>query len=556
MAAAAFTGTYFYRLRGDGKAAEHAHALPKKQSSHVSQAAVAPLDSSVLQGNPLRLPGRDGLLAEVDVVSPITLRAQQTEVALLPGKATLISAYAGTVDGRSVLNPLLRVRRGEAIDVTLVNELKEPTTIHWHGLSVDEVNDGSGLHVVEPGKQARYRLRVLNRAGLYWYHAHPHHLTGQQLQQGLAGLLLVEDDEELALRKRLNLRWGERDLPLILTDKQIDADNAIVYQLGADDWIGNHVLVNWTVQPVLDVVPGLYRLRIANFANARMFRLAFMHGDQIVPMHLIGTDGGLLSEPQTMDDCFLAPAQRIDVLVDFSHLPADATLALRSLDYAAMENENEGGALAPDPMGDHPGAARMGAPQLLMNLRVVCTSNTASKKPSSNASGLLPVGTQTAAPIPAAPLSNLPALPDTTGWPVRPFRLRMDDEGTWFINDWNFLKTGHASAFSIKRGSREIWEIRNSMTSMPHPMHIHGFSFRVLSRSLSPPDLRARAVAPGGLGPQDMGFTDTVVIWPGEQVRIAVDFSQPFRGAQRYMFHCHNLEHEDMGMMITFSVVN
>ena len=124
MAAAAFTGTYFYRLRGDGKAAEHAHALPTKQSNHVSQAAVAPSDVSALQGNPLRLPGRDGLLAEVDVVSPITLRAQRKEVALLPGKATLISAYAGTVDGRSVLNPLLRVRRGEAMDVTLVNELK------------------------------------------------------------------------------------------------------------------------------------------------------------------------------------------------------------------------------------------------------------------------------------------------------------------------------------------------------------------------------------------------------------------------------------------------
>lgn len=458
---------------------------------------------------------------------------------LLPGKPTTISAYAGMVDGQQVLNPVLRVRQGAEIDVTLDNALSEPTTIHWHGLSVDEANDGGGLRPVAPGKQARYRFKVQNRAGLYWYHAHPHHLTGKQLQQGLAGLLLVEDDEEIALRKRLGLRWGERDLPLILTDKQIDNDNAIVYQMGADDWIGNRILVNWTAEPVLDIAPTLYRLRIANFSNARMFRVAFTHGEghaeEIVPMQLIGTDGGLLAEPLSMDDCFLAPAQRIDVLVDFSRIPVGATLALRSLDYEPMENENEAGPLAPDPMGDHPGAARMGAPQLLMSLRVQCSSN--------------------AQPTLPHQLSSLPALPDTANWRVRPFRLRMDDEGTWYINEWNLMKSGHAPVFSVKRGSREIWEIRNSMTSMPHPMHIHGFAFRVLSRSLSPPDVRARAVAPGGLGPQDMGLTDTVVIWPGEQVRIAIDFAQPWRGTQRYMFHCHNLEHEDMGMMVIFSVV-
>jgi blue copper oxidase len=78
----------------------------------------------------------------------------------------------------------------------------------------------------------------------------------------------------------------------------------------------------------------------------------------------------------------------------------------------------------------------------------------------------------------------------------------------------------------------------------------------VVSRSISPPDIRARQVADGGLGPQDLGFNDTILVWPGEIVRIAIDFSQPFSGAQRYMLHCHNLEHEDMGMMLTFAVVD
>ncbi|NNC25016.1 multicopper oxidase family protein, partial [Salinisphaera sp. USBA-960] len=81
-----------------------------------------------------------------------------------------------------------------------------------------------------------------------------HGRTGAQLQRGLAGLLLVEDEEELALRQRLGLRWGERDLPLMIADKQVDAGNAIVYKDGADDWIGNRVLVNWTPEPYLDVI--------------------------------------------------------------------------------------------------------------------------------------------------------------------------------------------------------------------------------------------------------------------------------------------------------------
>jgi len=424
--------------------------------------------------------------------------------------------------------------------VTLRNELSEDTTIHWHGLLVDEANDGSGLHPVAPGAQANYRFPVRNRAGLYWYHAHPHGRTGLQLQRGLAGLLLVEDDEELALRKKLSLTWGERDLPLLIADKQVDEVNAIVYREdGADDWIGNRVFVNWTPQPHLDVTPALYRFRIANVANARMWRLAFQHRGRSLPFQLIGTDGGLLERPWPVEDLFLAPAQRADVLVDFAGVPAGERVLLRSLDYVAMENEDESGAFAPDPMGDHPGATPMGAALDVMEFRVAVTG-----------------GERAASPLVPSQLSTLPPLPDTAGWTTRALRLRMDSEGTWFINDWNFRKDGHAPAFRIKRGSREVWEIRNSMTSMPHPVHLHGFVFRVLSRRVSPMDLRARQVAHGGLTAQDLGLTDTLVVWPGEVVRIAIDFSQPYSGVQRYMFHCHNLEHEDMGMMVTFAVTD
>lgn len=497
-----------------------------------------PPDARFVQ--PLRLPGSAGPMAEIDLRAPLELSAQATQSNLFPGPATAVWAYAARTAAGEALNPLLRARRGDSIDVGLRNRLNEDTTVHWHGLHVDEANDGSGLHPVAAGASRRYRLRVDNRAGLYWYHAHPHGRTGAQLQRGLAGLLLVEDEEELALRQRLGLRWGERDLPLMIADKQVDARNAIVYKDGADDWIGNRVLVNWTPEPYLDVIPAWYRFRLANVCNARMLRACFLHEDKPLPMLLIGGDGGLLERAWPIDDLFLAPAQRADVLVDFGALAPGAKAVLRSLDYVAMENEDESGAFAPDPMGDHPGAVAMGEPLDLMELRVIecATQRPPARLPSLDA------------------MSAVPPPPDTAGWPVRALRLRMDEQGRWFINDWNFHLSGHEPAFTVKRGTREVWEIRNSMTSMPHPMHLHGFQFRVVSRAISPPDIRGRQVAANGLTAQDLGWSDTVVVWPGEIVRLAIDFSQPFSGVQRYMLHCHNLEHEDMGMMLTFAVAD
>ncbi|RDZ25926.1 multicopper oxidase family protein [Lysobacter silvisoli] len=487
----------------------------------------------------LRMPGRDGLFAELPLSRLSALSASIAAFDIFGGAHTELWHYAAEHEGRRCADPLLRAQRGERVRLSLRNQLREATTVHWHGLAVDEANDGSGLHPVAAGAQRDCDFSIDNRAGLYWYHAHPHGRTGAQLQRGMAGLLLIEDEEERALQQRLGLTWGERDLPLMIADKQVDARNAIIYKDCADDWIGNRVLVNWTPEPYLDVAPALYRFRLANVANARMLRPAFVHRGQALPMLLIGTDGGLLERPWPVEDLFLAPAQRADVLVDFSALAPGERALLRSLDYVAMENEDESGAFQPDPMADHPGAVAMGDPLDLMELRVVAP----------HAPARPPVR------VPER-MSALPPLPDTEGWPVRALRLRMDDQGRWFINDWNFHLTGHEPAFSVRRGSREVWELRNSMTSMPHPIHIHGLQFRVLSRSISPPDIRGRKVAEGGLGPQDLGWNDTVVIWPGEIVRLALDFDQPWRGTQRYMLHCHNLEHEDMGMMISFAVTD
>jgi suppressor of ftsI/bilirubin oxidase len=90
---------------------------------------------------------------------------------------------------------------------------------------------------------------------------------------------------------------------------------------------------------------------------------------------------------------------------------------------------------------------------------------------------------------------------------------------------------------------------------MPHPMHIHGFQFQVLQRINSPLVVRRLAINNQGLLATDVGFKDTVLVWPGETVRIAIDFSHDFLGSQLYMLHCHNLEHEDNGMMMNYEVI-
>jgi len=109
------------------------------------------------------------------------------------------------------------------------------------------------------------------------------------------------------------------------------------------------------------------------------------------------------------------------------------------------------------------------------------------------------------------------------------------------------------AALSVQQGARENWLIENAERSMPHPMHLHGFLFRVIERLGSPATVRELAGA-RGLLQQDQGLIDTVHVWPGESVRIAIDFAHPHAGDQDYVFHCHTLEHAEAGMMLRYTV--
>src|SRR6185295_14774035 len=230
--------------------------------------------------NPLRLPGADGMYGTVDVAGPLTIVAKPVEAELLPGKPAPMLAFEVEHQGARFLNPVLRVTRDSTVRARFWNGLDETSIIHWHGLKVDANNDGHPHYAVRAGATYTYQYHVPNRAATYWYHPHTHGRTGAQIHQGLAGLLLVEDRNSLALRDALALELGVTDIPLVIQDKRLTEAGAPVYGPSEGEWIhgylGNAVLVNLTARPYLDVAPRIYRFRLLNASVARIYRLAFV----------------------------------------------------------------------------------------------------------------------------------------------------------------------------------------------------------------------------------------------------------------------------------------
>jgi suppressor of ftsI/bilirubin oxidase len=273
----------------------------------------------------LSLPGADGMHGILDVVGTLTIVAKPVRHALFPGKPANLLAFEVEHQGRTFLNPILRIRSGAQFRARFWNALQEPSIIHWHGLKVDSNNDGHPHYAVPGGATYDYQFPVANRAATYWYHPHPHHFTGKQVYLGLTGLFIVEDDEEQALREALDLELGATDIPLIIQDRTLDENGQIDFAPDEgerfDGYRGGAALINGTPQPYLDVATRILRFRILNGSNARMYRLAFRHGDGLLDFHVIGTDGGLLSRPHVAKEVFVSPSERVDVLLDLRSRP-------------------------------------------------------------------------------------------------------------------------------------------------------------------------------------------------------------------------------------------
>jgi FtsP/CotA-like multicopper oxidase with cupredoxin domain len=473
----------------------------------------------------------------------IALQATRAQVSILPGQATGVWTYqAQVIQGDpaslqtlpgSYLGPILRVRQGQRVRIAFTNGLPEPSIVHWHGLRVPDDMDGHPRHAIGPSQTYTYEFQVLNRAGTYWFHPHPHELTGPQVYKGLAGLFLVSDDEEAAA----GLPSGEYDIPLIIQDRTFDADNQLLYLAGGMmqqmmGFLGDRVLVNGQPDLALAVATRPYRLRLLNGSNSRIYKLGWEDG---APLTVIATDGGLLERPVQRPYITLAPAERVELWVDFSGRPLGSELRLQSLAFAGAEAGGMGMMMGPAP------ALADGSEFTVLRVRVERASTGRQALPER--------------------LSTIPRyrLEDAVNR-KKPRAFTVTLQGMrWTINGRAFEMERVARDEEVRLDTLEVWEFINQpgrmgmmggmVEEMAHPMHIHGLQFQVLGREARPEMTASWNTVSAGY--VDEGWKDSVLMMPGERVRLLVKF-QDFAGM--YLYHCHNLEHEDQGLMRNYRV--
>ncbi len=437
---------------------------------------------------------------------------------------TRLWSYDGSVPG-----PTIETRSGEPLLVEWINELPdahflpidhtlcgaEPalpdvrTVTHVHGAKAPPESDGYPEQWFTRGRSALYRYPNGQEATLLWYHDHAMGIERLNQYAGLFGLFVVRDQQEDAL----GFPCGPYEIPLVIFDRQLDEAGQLYYPRSSDPyapWVpevyGNAILVNGKLCPFASVEPRRYRLRLLNASNARFLNLAFSDRR---PFHVVGGDQGLLPAPVEATFLSLAPAERADILVDFSSL-AGSEVRLESRTFE------------------------------LMQFRV------------------RPGRTVQSGRLPAA-LRKVERIPEKSA--VRTRTLSLDQNRDPGRNRMRMLLNGRfwrePTTEKPVLDSVEIWSLLN-MTEDIHPIHLHLVRFQILDRRYFDVGEYSRSGTVRCFGPvlapaaHEAGWKDTVQAHPGMATRIIVCF-EGFAG--RYVWHCHIAEHAANQMMRPFEVV-
>ncbi len=466
-----------------------AHLLPNRMSRRTFMyTAAASVGALALESIPLpaiaaRGGGSGGTVTRYPLHVPPTVSPSGFTLTAAPATVNLASTESPSLSSALAYNgflpgPTFKANKGDSVYVPFANGLADETTVHWHGMLVATTQDGQPQDLVAPGGSRLYQYPIVQRAALNWYHPHPHMMTGEQVCLGLAGAFIVNDTIEAAL----GLPAFQYEVPLIVRDANFDKAGNLIYNPRTTGFDGNTPLVNGTRNPYLDVERAVYRFRVLDGANARLFKLVLSNG---MPFTLIGNDGGLLAAAVNVTEIEFSPGERLDLVVDFRGLPGARVM---------LHDANSGWDL--------------------LEFRVAN---------STQITGTLPTG-----PLSTITLLSTPAL-------TRYFSF----DGMSKINgkeyDLNRID------FTVPYGQTERWVFTTSGNG-PHPVHVHGASFQVQSRT-------------GGRGklfPWESGWKDTVLLQDHETIDVLIRFDQ-YKG--RYLIHCHKLEHEDMGMMANFEVI-
>lgn len=431
--------------------------------------------------------------------SVISLTIKDSVHQFYPGYNAPTIGYNG-----SYLGPTVFLNKGQNVTLNVSNQLNDTTTTHWHGLHVSPVNDGGPHNVILPSATWSPAFTVMDHAATYWYHPHTHMKTFDQMVKGATGMIIVRDSMESALN--LPRTYGVDDIPLIFQFKTMDTVNK---QIVLADTLDNVVMANGVIDPYLNCPAQVVRYRLLNASSKRIFRFGF---EDNRTFYQIASDAGLLDAPVPLTRLTLSVGERAEVLVDLSADQGDTVLFNtygQELIYGF-----QGGPCPPpgEPVG----------PLDDSTVRVLQIRVTA---PAAN-------------PVTAIP----PILTSNTIWPTAgvPTRIfTLDGHSDFFINATPYNMA--VNNFMVQQEDVEIWEIENH-TAAAHPFHVHGNHFYVLSRDGVPVDANER------------GRKDVVLLGPGDTIRLITRFETYCDTMMPYMYHCHNLIHEDMGMMGQFMV--
>jgi len=464
------------------------------------------------------------------------LNMQTGSTQFFPGINTATAGY-----NQNYLGPTLEIQKGDSVVFNVSNNLSWNinSTTHWHGMHLPAMMDGGPHSPIAPGATWTATWNMLNRAGSYWYHPHPHSDTGLadslnttswQVYQGLAAMMIVRDTETDTLG--LPSTYGVDEFPLIIQDKSFIGDTTRFGVLpGPTSGMaairrGETILVNGVITPDLNAPSQLVRFRILNASNGRVYRIGFSDNR---PFDVIASDGGVLDTVHVTTRLDIAAAERYEIIVDFSSDQGD------TLQLIAFNSEIE-------PF-NYPTGGGLGNiywnPPLQDNYDVsdfeIMTFN---------------VGATVGTPITSynTDLTEIVSIPETSAnnfSAPREYELSPPPPGSFgfTINDLTYDPTRIDDTITL--GHTEIWDITNIAT-MAHPYHIHGNSFQIISRT--------NGWRPSH--PWELGWKDVVVIHSGETVRIIKEFTDYADPNMAYMSHCHILEHEDAGMMTHWVVID
>lgn len=420
----------------------------------------------------------------------------------IPGVKTPVWTYGGTVPG-----PTFRTLTGEPVVVRVTNRLPVETSVHLHGGHLPAHSDGYPTFYVLPGKARDYfypntvPLRNGTRdatesPSTCWYHDHAMDITGHNAYMGLQGFYLNFDTLENNLIANNVLPGGIYDVPLALADKRFNADGSLYYDfLNHDGELGDIFCVNGKVQPKFTVERRKYRFRILIGSNSRHYRLRLSNRQSFLQ---IGNDSWLLPNAIAKNEILLSPAKRADIVIDFTNAPSEFYLE-NTLAQSDGKKPDEDQTIKPIPL-----------------MKFIVKSGAVA------ANSTVTAGT----PLrPHVPILN-PEIEATR-------RFVFDKSNGGYVINEQFYDPDRADAVP-RLGSAERWILENAGGGWWHPVHIHLESHQIRRINGAPP------------APELAAKNDTVILRGGDVAEIVMKF-RTFPGP--FVFHCHNLEHEDLRMM-------